>query len=157
MIPWTLAHQVPLSMEFSRQEYWSGWAFPSPGDLSDPVIKPRSLALQTNSLPSEPPGKPLPFLFVLFNPATDEYLIYLLSSTHSPKLNLITSFNKHNNLKKKKFYQNQHYYHKSDIFFSLYFHIDLAVFPYTVSLYRNWWWWWFSRSVTSNSLLPHGL
>ena len=46
------------SMEFSRQEYWSGWPFPSPGDLPDPGIEPRSPAMQVDSLPSEPPGKP---------------------------------------------------------------------------------------------------
>jgi len=45
-------------MEFSRQEYWSGWTFPSPGDFPDPGTEPRSLALQVDSLPSEPPGKP---------------------------------------------------------------------------------------------------
>ena len=58
-IPWTVACQAPLSMEFSRQEYWSGFPFPSPGDLPDPGNKPRSLTLQADSLPSEPPGKPL--------------------------------------------------------------------------------------------------
>ena len=46
-------------MEFSRQEYWSGLPFPSPGDLADPEIKPRFPALQADSLPSEPPGKPI--------------------------------------------------------------------------------------------------
>ena len=51
---WTVVHQAPLSMEFSRQEYWSGLPFPSPGDLPDTGIKPRSLALQASSLPSEP-------------------------------------------------------------------------------------------------------
>ena len=55
--PWTVAHQAPLSMEFSRQEYWSGLLFPSPGDLPDPGIKPRSAALQADSLLSEPPGR----------------------------------------------------------------------------------------------------
>ena len=45
-----------LSMEFSRQEYWSRLPFPSPGDLPDPGIKPGSLALQADALPSEPPG-----------------------------------------------------------------------------------------------------
>ena len=45
-------------MEFSRQEHWSGLPFPSPGDLSDPGIKPGFPALQADSLPSEPPGKP---------------------------------------------------------------------------------------------------
>ena len=56
--PLTIAHQAPLSMRFSRQEYWSGLPFPSPGDLPNPGIKPRSPALQADSLPSEPPGKP---------------------------------------------------------------------------------------------------
>ena len=55
---WTLAHQAPLSLEFSRQEYWSGQPFPSPGDLPHPDTEPRSPALQADSLPSEPPGKP---------------------------------------------------------------------------------------------------
>ena len=56
--PWTVARQAPLSMGFSRPEYWSGLPFPSPGDLPDPGIKPRSPALQADSLSSEPPGKP---------------------------------------------------------------------------------------------------
>ena len=56
--PWTVARQAPLSMGFSRQEYWSGFPCPSPGDLPNPGIKPGSLALQANSLQSEPPGKP---------------------------------------------------------------------------------------------------
>ena len=55
---WTVAHQAPLSVEFSRQEYWSGLPSPSPRDLPDPGIKPGSPALQAESLPSEPPGKP---------------------------------------------------------------------------------------------------
>ena len=46
-----------LSVEFSRQEYWSGKTFPSPGDLPHPGIKPGSPASQADSLPSEPPGK----------------------------------------------------------------------------------------------------
>ena len=57
-IPWIVACPTPLSMEFPRQEYWSGLSFPSPGDLPDPRIKPRSPALQAGSLPTEPPGKP---------------------------------------------------------------------------------------------------
>ena len=56
--PWTVAHQAPLSMGFSRQEYWSGLPFPSLGDLPDPGIEPRSPALQADALTSEPPGKP---------------------------------------------------------------------------------------------------
>ena len=55
--PWTLAVQAPLSMEFSRQETWSGLPFPSPGDLPDSGIEPGSPALSADSLPSEPPGK----------------------------------------------------------------------------------------------------
>ena len=54
--PWTVAHQAPLSMGFSKQEYWSGLPFPSPGDLPDPGIEPRSLmspVLQADSLPVE--------------------------------------------------------------------------------------------------------
>ena len=54
--PWTVAHQAPPSMGFSRQEYWSGWPLPSPADLPKPGIEPESPALQADSLPSEPPG-----------------------------------------------------------------------------------------------------
>ena len=53
--PWSVAW---LSMEFSRQEHWSGLPFPSPGDLPKPGIESRSPTLQADSLPSEPPGKP---------------------------------------------------------------------------------------------------
>ena len=53
--PWTVAYQAPQSMEFSRQEYWSGLPFPSPEDLPDPGIKPGSPTLQADALPSEPP------------------------------------------------------------------------------------------------------
>ena len=55
---WTIACQASLSMGFSRQEYWSGLPCPSPGDLFHPGIKPGSPALQADSLPPEPPGKP---------------------------------------------------------------------------------------------------
>ena len=57
--PWTVAHQAPPSIGFSRQEYWSGLPFPSPGDLPDPGIEPRSPALQAAALTSQPPGKPM--------------------------------------------------------------------------------------------------
>ena len=56
--PWTVVHQAPLSMGFSRQEYWSGLSFPSPGDIPDPGIERMSPALQAASSLSEPPGKP---------------------------------------------------------------------------------------------------
>ena len=55
--PWTVARQAPLSMGFPRPEYWSGLPFPSPGDLPNPGIEPRSPALQAYSLSSEQPGK----------------------------------------------------------------------------------------------------
>ena len=51
---WTVAHQAPLSMGFSRQEYWSGLPFPFPGDLPNPGIEPRSPALQADTSTSEP-------------------------------------------------------------------------------------------------------
>ena len=54
----TVAYQAPQSMEFSRQEYWSGLPFPSPGDLPNPGIEPRSPTLQADALLSELPGKP---------------------------------------------------------------------------------------------------
>ena len=54
--PWTVAHKAPLSMGFFRQEYWHGLPFPSPGDLPNPGIEPRSPALQADALTSEPPG-----------------------------------------------------------------------------------------------------
>ena len=57
--PWTVDYQVPPSMGFSRQEYWSGLPFPSPGDLPDPGIEPRSPTLEADTLTSEPPGKPV--------------------------------------------------------------------------------------------------
>ena len=56
--PWTVARQAPLSVEFSRPAHWSGLPFPSPGDLPDPGTERRSPALQVDSLPPEPPGKP---------------------------------------------------------------------------------------------------
>ena len=56
---WTVAHQAPLSMGFSRQGHWSGWPCPSPGDLSDPGMEPSSPAWQANKfLTAESPGKP---------------------------------------------------------------------------------------------------
>ena len=55
---WTVAHEAPPTMGFSRQDYWSGLPFPSPGDLPDPGIRPRSPALKADTLTSAPPGKP---------------------------------------------------------------------------------------------------
>ena len=57
MTPWTVVHQVPLSIEFSRQEYWSELPYLSPGDDPNPGVEPRSPALQADFLPSELSGK----------------------------------------------------------------------------------------------------
>ena len=59
MNPWTVPCQASLAMEFSMQGYWSGLSFPSPGDPPNPRIEPQSPSLQTDSLPSKPPGKPI--------------------------------------------------------------------------------------------------
>ena len=66
-IPWTVASQAPLSMEFSRQKYWSGLPCPSPGDLSDPGIELGSSALQVDSLPAEQPRKPVNLICLQIN------------------------------------------------------------------------------------------
>ena len=74
MTLWTVAHQTPLSMEFSRQEYWSELLFPSPGDLPDLGMELESLvspALAGRFFTTAPPGKPIP------ESRIDVYLIYL--------------------------------------------------------------------------------
>ena len=67
--PWTIARQAPLSMGFFRLEYWSGLPFPSPGNLPNPGIKPRSPALQADSLLTEVRRKPheLEIIMVITN------------------------------------------------------------------------------------------
>ena len=65
MTPWTAAHQAPLSMEFSKREYWGRLPFLFPGHLPDPGIEPRSSALQEDSLLSESPGKLWCWMFVM--------------------------------------------------------------------------------------------
>ena len=62
---WTVAYQAPLSMGFSRQEYWSGVPFPSPGDVPNPEIEPGSPVLQAEALLSEPPVKPPTIILLL--------------------------------------------------------------------------------------------
>ena len=64
MTLWTVTHQAPLSMEFSRQEYWSGLPCPPAGDLPDPGIEPMNPALANGFFTSEPHGKPLRLSFV---------------------------------------------------------------------------------------------
>ena len=66
-ISWTVAHQAPPPMGISRQEYRSGLAFPSPGDLPDPGIEPGSPTLLVDALQSEPPGKSGKVMSLLFN------------------------------------------------------------------------------------------
>ena len=68
--PWTVAHQAPPSMEFSRQEYWSGLPFPSPGDLPKPGIKPASPALAGGFFTTESPGKPLFYKYAYYKERT---------------------------------------------------------------------------------------
>ena len=63
--PWTVAYQAPPSIGFSRQEYWSGLPFPSPGDLPNPRIEPGSSVLQADALWSEPPGTSLNKIWTL--------------------------------------------------------------------------------------------
>ena len=79
--------EIPLSIELSRQEYWSGLPFPSPGDLPDPEIKPGSPTLQADSLASESPGKPLPLTWREPNP-TGIYYVDELQNTPLPRLGL---------------------------------------------------------------------
>ena len=92
VIPWTVAYQASLSMGCSRQEYWSGVPFPSPGDLHDPGIEPGSPALQGDALPSEPPGKPARNLLPRNLPKSSQagletllafYITFLCSSPHT--------------------------------------------------------------------------
>ena len=104
--PQTVAHQAPLSVEFSRQEYWTGLPFPSPGDLPNPGIEPGSLALQADSLPSEPPGKPQLEVGELYDPFPNSLghftfvdqqiqelrLIWLCSRHPFPSLHLLPYF-----------------------------------------------------------------
>ena len=84
---WTVALQAPLSVGFSRQECWSGFPFPPPVGLPNPGIEPRPPALQADSLPSEPPGKPctsvispieLPSLFLIYHSLFNYYYLFIL-------------------------------------------------------------------------------
>ena len=68
--PWTVTYQAPPSMEFSRQEYWSGLPFPSPEGIPNPGIKPWSPTLQEDALTSELPGLELGAIPVILNPGT---------------------------------------------------------------------------------------
>ena len=79
--PWTVARQAPLSVGFSRQEFWSGLPFPTPGDLSNPGIEPESPAspaLAGRSFITEPPGKPIS-LVLPYNVPLKYKLFYFLN------------------------------------------------------------------------------
>ena len=78
-------HQASLPMEFSRQEYWSGLPFPSPGDLPDPGIEPTSHAFQADALPSEPSGKlsvePVLINYLSVEPVLINYRVWVNSGS----------------------------------------------------------------------------
>ena len=80
--PWTVACQAPLSMGFSRQEYWSGLLFPSPGDLPDPGIEPRSPALQADFLPPELPREMPPKLTLGSSKLAKNFLLFHTQLLH---------------------------------------------------------------------------
>ena len=75
--PWTVAYQAPPSIGFSRQEYWSGLPFPSPGDLPDPGIKPRSPAFQADALTSEPRASVYMYTIYIYAMCIYMYTIYI--------------------------------------------------------------------------------
>ena len=84
--PWTVACEAPLSMKFFSQEYWNGLPFPSPGDLPNPGMKPGFPALQADSSPSEPPGRPvkLSILILIFSSSGLSQAIVLSRRKHNP-------------------------------------------------------------------------
>ena len=87
MTPLTVAHQAPPSMGFSKQEYWTGFPFPSPVDLPNPGIESRFPALQADALLSKPPGK-LAHIYIY----THTYCCYLKKSDNLSKTNFIMCF-----------------------------------------------------------------
>ena len=90
--PWTVAHQAPLSMGFSRQEYWSGFPFPFPGDLPDPGIKPTSSALSGGFFTTVPPEKPHKFIMSQFcgSEAWAQHAWVLCSGFHCPEIKVFS-------------------------------------------------------------------
>ena len=89
--PWTHgAYQVPPSMGFFRLEYWSGLPFPSPEDLLNPGIKPGSLTLQADALPSEPPGRPNIWINNIFLCKIEQRAIYKPSKFRNHRKTLNT-------------------------------------------------------------------
>ena len=144
--PWTVAHQAPLSMGFLRQNYWSGWPFPSPGNLPNPGTEPGSSAFQADSSPSWPPGNPqLSWVGPNQDTATTVFIIILLvicqiknkSSTYTwNQYNAINQLYVNKNLK-KQIKLDKANLHKRSSFFSLcikkprfiFFHCTLFLTP----------------------------
>ena len=93
---WTAAHQVPPSMGFSRQEYWSGLPFPSPGYLPNQGIEPRSPAMQADTLTSEPPGKPkyskFKILIISSVMRSVHFLQHFVKCSSGPQLRLMQKY-----------------------------------------------------------------
>ena len=82
--PWTVACQASLSVEFSRQEYWSGWPLPSPGDLPDPGIEPASPMLPSGFFTTEAPGKPINRIARMWAKSLQSCLTLLDPTDHIP-------------------------------------------------------------------------
>ena len=85
LTPWTIAHQAPVSMGFSRQEYWSGLPFPSPGDLPEPGVEPASSVLVGRFFTVEAPGKPSCLVTVHYDSVSLRILCLLLMSIPLPE------------------------------------------------------------------------
>ena len=90
--PQTVAHHAPLSMGFLSQEHWSGLPFPSPGDLPNQGIEPMSPALQAGSLPSEPPGKPQFYAYLLNCTGIPMWVSGVESTCHAGDLGSISGW-----------------------------------------------------------------
>ena len=91
---WTVAYQAPLSMEFSRQEYWSGLPFPSPGDLPNPGLESGCPGLQAEALLSEPPRKPTFTKYIAF---CELYFFFFFIILHVFITSLTSAYNKISN------------------------------------------------------------
>ena len=103
-IPWTLAHPAPLSMDFPRQEYWSGLPCPPPGDLPDPGIQPASPALAGRFFTTEPPGKPSKILIPIL-----KLNMSLQIMSRESKEKLFCTINNKNTFQSMMFYQRLDY------------------------------------------------
>ena len=123
--PWTVACQVPLSMGFPRQEYWSVLPFPSPGDLPDPAIKPTSPAWQVDSLPLSHQGSPMKNIMLI-------------------KMSLLTEKGKHYWCSYLSFYKVRErymyiYYIKLGVYCVIYIYTFICIiYVCTLHIYTHW-------------------